>query len=417
MKKNLLLLAAAGLSLGVSAQSVSFEDGYYVICEGNYSTDPGYIHYYNPTTAEMQFDLVSTVNSDITLGKTAQFADLDDEVLYVTSKQAIGDNGYLLAVLNSRTLELIKGYTALPTGGDGRGVAISDKGYAFVATTAGINMFTASTGEFLSSVEVSASDVGDLVTVDNLLYVATNGALLVYSFDSTGLNLESTIEISGITTVFKLPNGSVYAAVNTCTWGTPSTSDTEQFIPITGTSAGTAIDVTMASMNTWFAIQSVQPVASLTANEIYYSPASLTSFISKYNFDTDTFTQEFITLPDGHQFYSHTLNVDPNTGDVVAATFSGYASTDYWLDIFDGTTGELKNTYTWTNGTHYWFPCKVLNTPASTSTGIDEVVAKQVGEVYYVNLAGMKSSTPFSGMNIVVTRYTDGSTSSIKVVK
>jgi hypothetical protein len=34
-----------------------------------------------------------------------------------------------------------------------------------------------------------------------------------------------------------------------------------------------------------------------------------------------------------------------------------------------------------------------------------------------VNLAGQKSATPFSGVNIVITRYTDGSTTAAKVVK
>ena len=51
-------------------------------------------------------------------------------------------------------------------------------------------------------------------------------------------------------------------------------------------------------------------------------------------------------------------------------------------------------------------------------TGINGVVsdAKVVG-VEYVNLAGVRSSKPFAGMNIVVTRYSDGSTTTSKVIK
>lgn len=51
-------------------------------------------------------------------------------------------------------------------------------------------------------------------------------------------------------------------------------------------------------------------------------------------------------------------------------------------------------------------------------TGINGVVsdAKVVG-VEYVNLAGVRSSKPFAGMNIVVTRYSDGTFSTTKVVK
>ena len=39
-----------------------------------------------------------------------------------------------------------------------------------------------------------------------------------------------------------------------------------------------------------------------------------------------------------------------------------------------------------------------------------------VSEKYY-NPAGIESDTPFKGVNIVVTRYSDGSTSTVKVLK
>jgi hypothetical protein len=42
---------------------------------------------------------------------------------------------------------------------------------------------------------------------------------------------------------------------------------------------------------------------------------------------------------------------------------------------------------------------------------------KQVAAVRYINVAGQESETPFSGVNIVVTTYTDGTTSTVKVVK
>lgn len=50
-------------------------------------------------------------------------------------------------------------------------------------------------------------------------------------------------------------------------------------------------------------------------------------------------------------------------------------------------------------------------------TGIDDMNAKTVAGVKYVNVAGMESSTPFDGVNIVVTTYTDGSVKAVKVVK
>ncbi len=52
-------------------------------------------------------------------------------------------------------------------------------------------------------------------------------------------------------------------------------------------------------------------------------------------------------------------------------------------------------------------------------TGIDEnrMGEKTVAGVTYYNVTGAQSSEPFSGLNIVVTRYTDGSQSAVKVMK
>ena len=51
-------------------------------------------------------------------------------------------------------------------------------------------------------------------------------------------------------------------------------------------------------------------------------------------------------------------------------------------------------------------------------TAVREVNAgKQVLSVRYYNVMGVEASQPFDGVNIIVTRYTDGSSSAIKVIK
>lgn len=67
----------------------------------------------------------------------------------------------------------------------------------------------------------------------------------------------------------------------------------------------------------------------------------------------------------------------------------------------------------------YYVKTKVI-TPKTNNipTGINAVIAgAQVESVRYINVAGMESSKPFAGMNIVVTRYSDGTTTTTKVVK
>lgn len=53
----------------------------------------------------------------------------------------------------------------------------------------------------------------------------------------------------------------------------------------------------------------------------------------------------------------------------------------------------------------------------SSNTAIDNVKSMaEVNAVEYVNLAGIRSSTPFSGMNIVITHYNDGTFTTSKAV-
>ncbi len=69
---------------------------------------------------------------------------------------------------------------------------------------------------------------------------------------------------------------------------------------------------------------------------------------------------------------------------------------------------------------------ETLATPAAakyafsipTSTGVaDNVAGKVVAGVKYYNVAGVEASKPFSGINVVVTNYTDGTKAVTKVVK
>ena len=67
------------------------------------------------------------------------------------------------------------------------------------------------------------------------------------------------------------------------------------------------------------------------------------------------------------------------------------------------------------------YPLDLTNEGAQNPpTGIHELLkdtGKTVESVRYFNVMGMESKTPFEGINIVVTRYTDGSFSTAKVLK
>ena len=53
------------------------------------------------------------------------------------------------------------------------------------------------------------------------------------------------------------------------------------------------------------------------------------------------------------------------------------------------------------------------------ATGVVEQLTtdKQIAAIRYINMAGQESEKPFDGLNIVVTTYTDGTTSTVKVLR
>ena len=82
-------------------------------------------------------------------------------------------------------------------------------------------------------------------------------------------------------------------------------------------------------------------------------------------------------------------------------------------------TKKATSKLTSADGKYYIAESKVKVTVTDNIiTGILDVKGeKQVAGVKYYNLAGIESDEPFSGVNIIVTRYTDGSTSTSKVLK
>ena len=97
-----------------------------------------------------------------------------------------------------------------------------------------------------------------------------------------------------------------------------------------------------------------------------------------------------------------------------AETFSGVVTVEIYLVNGDVTSvSDLSNSnYYITKVSH-----TIVQDP-TISTGVDDVDAeKTVAGVTYYNLLGVSSDSPFEGVNVVVTTYTDGTKSSKKIVK
>lgn len=97
-----------------------------------------------------------------------------------------------------------------------------------------------------------------------------------------------------------------------------------------------------------------------------------------------------------------------------AETFDGVVTVEIYLVNGDVTSvNELSNSnYYITKVSH-----TIVKDP-TISTGVEDVDAeKTVAGVTYYNLLGVSSDSPFEGVNVAVTTYTDGTKSSKKIVK
>ena len=66
-------------------------------------------------------------------------------------------------------------------------------------------------------------------------------------------------------------------------------------------------------------------------------------------------------------------------------------------------------------GHSQWLQLTVNVNPVTEVTNIH--AGREVQSVQYVNAMGQVSDRPFDGVNIVVTRYTDGTVSTVKTIK
>lgn len=117
---------------------------------------------------------------------------------------------------------------------------------------------------------------------------------------------------------------------------------------------------------------------------------------------------------DAYAYVTKGFNVGIEGGVTWAATPASAATFKGNNVLFESPyTGELTLTATLGELTR----TVTLNCENAISTGVDNATAtKQVQSVIYYNTVGLTSAEPFHGVNIIVTRYTDGSTSTAKQV-
>lgn len=155
---------------------------------------------------------------------------------------------------------------------------------------------------------------------------------------------------------------------------------------------------------------------SVKAGELAYDPTTVNA--TEFVFDTP------VLVPAGTEFFA-VVGPFPNAnGDDIAILLCrrnvGEKCTGYHF-VYDEDETKYLETGQWYQNTDDPLSLAVapkLDYNAPTVTGVDQPDAdKQVLTRTYYNLAGVESSKPFDGVNIVVTRYTDGTQTATKVLR
>ena len=158
-------------------------------------------------------------------------------------------------------------------------------------------------------------------------------------------------------------------------------------------------------------------VTSVKAGDLAYDPTTVNA--TEFVFD------EPVSVPAGTDFFAVVGPFPNDNGDDIAMLLCrrdlGEKCTGYHF-VYDEENYEYLETGNSDQNTDDPSAPPIAPTrpptPPSPSSSIDQpVVDKDVTGHTYYNLAGMSSSTPFDGMNIVVTRYSDGTSSVAKLMR
>ena len=184
------------------------------------------------------------------------------------------------------------------------------------------------------------------------------------------------------------------------------------------TAASTDADIVMKIMTADYDGMPAQVlgVTSVKAGDLAYDPTTVNA--TEFVFDDP------VIIPAGTEFFAVIGPFPNDMNDDIAMLLCrrnvGEKCTGYHF-VYDEEGYEYLETGTWYQNTDdpvSLAMAPVLSFTASSQTSSDQLaVDKQVlGRTWY-NLAGMSSDKPFDGVNIVVTRYTDGTRSVTKVIR
>ena len=154
---------------------------------------------------------------------------------------------------------------------------------------------------------------------------------------------------------------------------------------------------------------------SLKASQLAYDPTTVNA--TEFEFDSP------VEIKAGTEFFAMVGPFPNNNGDDIAILLVrravGEKCTAYHFVYDEDENYNYLETGTWYKNVDDPISMAIapmLTFEAPTAISTTRVDKQEVSRTYY-NIAGMASDKPLNGINIVVTRYTDGSQTATKIMR
>ncbi len=187
------------------------------------------------------------------------------------------------------------------------------------------------------------------------------------------------------------------------------------FGKVTASSTNADIDVKIAAVGDDGMPGEILGSTSVKAGDLAYDPSVINA--TEFAFDTP------VEVKAGTEFFVVVGPFPNDNGDDIAILLCrrkvGEKCTAYQFVYDEDANYNYLETGTWYKNNDD--PLSMTIAPVfkyTTATGIDTTeTTRQVASHTYYNMAGMASDKPFPGMNIMVTRYSDGSQTATKTIR
>ena len=395
----------------VSAVKAEYTNGILILNEDWFGHSSGSINYYNYETEEIEYRVFGKNNGSCCLGNTSQYAQIFENRIYIVSKQSYGNDDFTggrLIVADVTTMEQIASISELD-GKDGRSFVGVDSKKGYIGTSDGIYVLDLDSFELGDCVEGTSADEGDLYSGqvgDMLRYSDDKVYAVVQNIGVVVINpitdeIEHTIALPNIVSIFVTADGSLYASENG--------NGVYNFAKInTDTMEIDKIDMPkgMSVQNQWGSWRSSSVACDIKNNAIYFISSESSKSISRYDFDTGELVEKFVTVPYGDKgeqiFYGTGLGVDPRSGNLILTTTEAGYSTHFqrnWIHFVNVDTAEIEKTIRLED--YYWFPAMLVFSNKKTDTTSIETIDSNSSKVEYYNMQGIKVETLSNGIYLM----------------